>query len=483
MTFTFPELQRPQYPSSPEVLLSALAWSVVPRSPGTEGTGLIYERRKSSGSTRVAIQQTKPRGGDLEAFRSSLMQAGLSDLSGGLSLAAAAAIANSMSGVPPLKGVGSASSAVGLSGALLQDSVGGLAVANPPNFAHLLNTMYVLGGGTDRTAAECWFGAAKFHSGEGRLAAIDPAFAATTLAQFIELDGAWPPSHPEPAPRSIPGDVPDWWTRQILEPGIGTPFSWFRSSWDKLCSPDWYERLTPRRWASWAICILRQALGFSFLWEANFYVQLAKGVLDPQLEPDMAARYSIVPTRPLLPVQRGSIAQMDVQPSIKRLLSIGTACRKAMHSVCEPGADAQDLAGFIAKLREELTGTRRDPLRAALTGEGDTGGLPNLHETVRYSLLARSGVDEVDNYGLLKVVSRNYTHVAPGQEWIFVMSAMASIGPTHPLRLGDVLQSLKALGFQPRIDFLLAELERAGLCASAADGDEGIEINLGFGGS
>ena len=62
------------------------------------------------------------------------------------------------------------------------------------------------------------------------------------------------------------------------------------------------------------------------------------------------------------------------------------------------------------------------------------------------------------------------------------MAAMSSSSPGSELRLGDVQRQLDALGLKPRIDFLLSELERAGLCAGAADGDEGIEINLGIGG-
>jgi len=71
--------------------------------------------------------------------------------------------------------------------------------------------------------------------------------------------------------------------------------------------------------------------------------------------------------------------------------------------------------------------------------------------------------------------------VAPAPEWIVVMSAMSVARPSDTLRLGDVQRSLGEIGLKPRMDFLIGELERAGLCASASDGDEGIEINLGFG--
>ena len=62
------------------------------------------------------------------------------------------------------------------------------------------------------------------------------------------------------------------------------------------------------------------------------------------------------------------------------------------------------------------------------------------------------------------------------------MASMAASASDN-VRLGDVLSTLRDLGLQPRIDVLCAQLERAGLCASAADGDEGVEVRLGFGGA
>lgn len=169
---------------------------------------------------------------------------------------------------------------------------------------------------------------------------------------------------------------------------------------------------------------------------------------------------------------------MDVMPSIKKLLTQGLACRRAIIEATK-GLDAEpaDLASLVLALRD----VPPESIRSALVGASRPAGLPNLIETVRYALLARSSLDAPDHHALLKVVSRNYTHVAPAPEWIVVVSAMAARGPSDLVRLGDVQASLEALGFKPRLDFLLEALERAGLCASAPDGDEGIEINLGFG--
>lgn len=479
MVFMFPDLRRPQYPSSPEVLLSALAWSVVPRSPGNTGIGLIYQRTGGRGNRKVAIEQTRPVGQGLYDFRSSLQKhRWFVKESDDLPLEVAEAVAEAMLGAKPPKGVGYASSAVGLAGALLQDPIGGLGTQKPPNFASLLNTMYVLGGNDDgHTAAAKWFEVARYYAKTAHLEQIEDALAETVLKPFLG-GGVWPPEEPVAVSGSEPTVMPGWWQDEVLDAGIGTPFSWFRTSWDRLCSPAWYQTLPPRRWAGWAVCVLRNAIGFTFLWEANFFLELARGVADPSRDPQTVAQRALRPTRPLVPYQRGGVAQMDVMPSIKKLLTQGLACRKAILEAVE-GLDAEprNLAGLVPVLRSMPP----QSIKSALAGTSRPAGLSNLIETVRYALLARSSPDAPDHHALLKVVSRNYTHVAPAPEWIVVMSAMAARGPSDVVRLGDVQTCLEALGFKPRIDFLLEALERAGLCASASDGDEGIEINLGFG--
>ena len=484
MSFEFPDLQRPQYPSSPEVLLAALAWSVVPRADAHKNTGLIYQRKEASatrGKTRkVKIEQTMPRGASLEVFRSLLETRGMRASGGTLPVVAAEAVADALLGAQPRKGVGRSSSAIGIAGALLQDAIGGLATERPPNFAHLLNTMHVLGGSIGPTAAERWFDAASRHASHPRLSAIEAAFASSTLAPYLH-SADWPPAAPILAETAKPIAPPIWWQNEVIGLGVGTPFSWFKLSWDRLCSAGWQEVLPPRRWAGWAVCLLRTALGFGFLWEANFYFELARGVFEPTRSADTVAQWALRPTKPLVLFPKGGISQMDVMPSIKQLLGKGLACRKAiLEAAATLKSSPSTLADFVEALRTETSNESLQVLRTALGGAGERGGLSNLEETVRYSLVARESVDVPDHSSLLRVVSRNYTHVVPGPEWIVVMSAMAAEDPSAVVRLGDVRQSLSDLGFKPRIDFLLAELERAGLCLGAPDGDEGIEINLGF---
>jgi hypothetical protein len=484
MPHLLPELGRPQYPSSPEILLSALAWSVVPRAREHVNTGLIYTRKSSSTPKSVLIHQTMPRGGILTDFSNNLAVGGYrsQDPGGALPSFVAESVTNAMLGVQPAKGVGTPSAAMGVLGALLQDPVGGLGTQEPPNFAKLLNTMYALGGGKG-TAGEKWHSAAIRHSQSHQLRAIEAALAATALKPYL-LD-AWDASKPLVASAAIPANLPDWWDHNVLQKRLGTPFSWFATSWDRLCSEPWSEAIPPRRWASWAVCVLRHALGFGYLWEANFFLELARGIVDTSRDPSTVAHWALRPTKPLVPHNTGGISQMDVSPSMKQLLATGLACRRALVEACaeltaRPLPTVTSLDGLVNSLRRNITTARMNAINGALRGTIDGGSSKNLIETVRYALLSRGGAEAADHSSLLKVVSRNYTHVGPGPEWIVVMSALSTSAPSGTVRLGDVRRSLENLGFKPRIDFLLAELERAGLCASAPDGDEGIELNLGF---
>jgi hypothetical protein len=479
-----PSLDRPQYPSSPEILLSALAWSVVPRKKEHANTGLIYSRRDSAGTRRVRIEQTMPKADILEQFSTSLAEGGYRTpgATGKLPRYVAESIANALLGVQPTKGVGTPSAAMGLVGALLQDPVGGLGTENPPNFAKLLNTMYRLGGG-NRTAGEKWHAAARTHALTHQLHVIEKALASTTLRPYLE-DG-WDASTPVVYDAAMPADAPSWWEKDVLDTKTGTPFSWFTTSWDRLCSDSWTCALPPSRWARWAVCVLRHALGFGYLWESNFFLEVARGIADTSRDPSTVAAWALRPTKPLVPHHSGGVSQMDVMPSMKKLLTTGLACRRVLLEACNeimagPSPIPPSLVGLVEALRAKVTPGQLKALNSALGGKADDGSSKNLIETVRYALLARGSDQAPDHSSLLKVISRNYTHVSPGPEWIVVMSGLSGISPSGNMRLGDVRRSLEDLGFKPRIDFLLGELERAGLCASAPDGDDGIEINLGF---
>lgn len=481
MNALMPMLDRPQYVPSPEVLLSALAWSVVPRQQ--KSIGLIYERHGTRGARKVQIEQTMPSAAQMNVFAQSLNRAGYRTVGSrnGLPKIVAESVTAAIRGSMPQEGKGTPSAALGLCGALLQDPVGALSVEGPPNFAKLINTMYALGHGSPEfTAGIKWHTAARRQAQTKQLKPIETAFASTTLKPY--LPAGWD-GNADPDPRAKPTELPLWWQRDVLDAGVPTPFSWFQQSWDRLCSDYWVTTLPPRRWAAWAVCVLRHALGFGFLWEANFFREVARGLIDGSLSPEAAATWSLRPTRPLIAHNSGSTAQMDVKPAMWQLLASGLACREAVLQACKfVDRPATSLPDLMSSLKTRVDKPQRASLQAALRGEAPAmeRSLKNLREAVRYALLARGTASTPDHTSLLRVVSRNYTHVAAGPEWIVVMAALSAGPGAKVLRLGDVRVALDALGFRPRIDFLLGELERAGLCASAPDGDEGIEVKLGF---
>src|SRR5690554_3370631 len=124
MAFELIDLRRPQYPSSPEILLSALAWSMVERAEPTKSQGLIYVRHGTR-KRGVVVNETFPSGVALEQYRQGLIEAGLHDIDGELSMDDARACALALKGLTPEKGAGTGSSAVGIGVALMQDPVGG----------------------------------------------------------------------------------------------------------------------------------------------------------------------------------------------------------------------------------------------------------------------------------------------------------------------------------------------------------------------
>lgn len=492
MSAHFPRLNRPEYPSSAEILLSALAWSVVPRKKAANRNcpvGLIYRRDSVKKPSSVDIIETYPTSNqsDLsEKWQQALAQEGLRAADRLDSERLANAVAHSLLGTRPLKGVSWPSSGIGIAGALLQDATGALAKPGPPQFAQIINSAFALGEPTGRSADSAsglWLAASTVHANSAALKPIELALLATTLREHIATPTPWPPSAAVLSDADSATSVPKWWESLRPEEIAQTPFGWFNTSWRRLCGPEWPRQLTPRRWSSWAACVLRHCLAFTYLWEANFFRELARGILKSDDPADSIARRALLPVRPLIPWIQGSVSEMNVEPGIKQLLSSGNRCREKLCQLANDLPPARTLPELVSALREKAKAAPphfQTDLRASMSTSEDSG---LVGEAVRYSLLARPTPDgtDPDYYGLLRTIARKYTHVAPAPEWIVVMSAL-SVEPTQATpRLGDVISSLHKIGLRPRIGFLLTQLEHAGLCASAADGDEGIYINLGFG--
>lgn len=492
----FSDLYRPQYPPTPDVLQSALAWSFFAPAPANGARGFIYYRESATQPKRVQIVSTRPDIPESSAWISALRGQGLFYDGGPVEGEVAHAAANALVGIEPLKGTGNTAAPLGLAAALLQDPSGAMGVANPPNFAALINQIYLMGSpsstpgrASTQLASELWFQAVtKIAKGTDLLRALDAALFHSVIKANLDPKTTpdWPPGARTPNKTSVPDGPPKWWTGSDFDP-VDTPFGWFADSWKKLCSDEWILALPPRRWTDWASCLIRQALAFSFLWEAHFFRVLGRFVaIESSESPETAAARIRSAPMGLIPwATAGSIATLDIKPRVRDLLRTGLACRAAFWEWQASTVAPKDksLIGMLNYMRQRASKALRKQLVQALDGNQEAGGLRNLIETVEYSLLCRRDTGRsADFYGFTKTISRRFTHVAPSPEWIVVISSVAAPGPSVGCRLADVIVSLQRLGLQPRIDTLVRELERAGLCASAPDGDEGILVSPAFGG-
>lgn len=177
----FADLYRPQYPPTPDVLQSALAWSFFKPAPTEKPRGYIYSRQAASQPKRVQIVSTRPDLANNASWISALRGQRLFYDGGPRESEVAHAAADSLIGVEPLKGTGLTAAPLGPSAALLQDPSGAMGVANPPNFAALINQLFLLGSMSSRQperptklASEIWFDAiTKIATGGTLLRAVD----------------------------------------------------------------------------------------------------------------------------------------------------------------------------------------------------------------------------------------------------------------------------------------------------------------------
>ncbi len=277
-------LNRPEYPRTPEVLQSALAWSLDrERQPGEASDGLVYEKRVESSAKGLTIRQARPGSGEEASL---LGELGLEFLPT-RSAHAADGLWDGLRGV-----VSSAAKAypvvpltVGL--ALLQNAVGVHAKSGPPNFAEIIEQVYRAGNDVEvdrREAARLWYRAVNQHGADSVLPFLDKL-----AGRLLEIRiGRNPLSDVAETVRSQSAPalpLPPAWL------GQSTPMHWFYRSWRTLCSDEWRAVLPARRWTDWASCVLRTGIGLTFLWEARFLKEFGRCLLASSPREAAAARF------------------------------------------------------------------------------------------------------------------------------------------------------------------------------------------------
>jgi hypothetical protein len=367
--------------------------------------------------------------------------------------------------------------------ALLQNARGVMGVDNPPNFSFIFDSLYSLGGhDPEETASGLWQKAIKHISPVGTLANLDAAIQ-NGLKPYPDPNEESGNSSPETdrLPRA-----PAW----FHSAKASSPFHWFHDTWKKLTGEDWRNALPARRWCDWATCVLRTALGTCYLWEANFYRELAGGLIESSLEPETVQRKAISRSIPMLTWKhRGPISTRDVASHLKSTVHVGLNAMKFLkdelieqfEELAELDSNTSDgLIDWITRCRSVVDNRMKSRLERALR-EPYEGRHKNTLETIRYSLLCRAPLgSHADHYGLLAKRGSRFSIVEPSPEWPVVVASLACPSPGVPTRLGDVRRKLRQLGLAPSHSTLIYTLESAGMCQSSHDADDAIEVNPGF---
>jgi hypothetical protein len=214
------------------------------------------------------------------------------------------------------------------------------------------------------------------------------------------------------------------------------------------------------------------ALGFCYLWEAQWYERLARLAVGDELagvvnlDDLVRATGELVPWRP----RAESTSVRDVVSPLKGRIGRGVAVR----DVVRRSVKATDVDQALAELREAA---RLPDVRAQLSSALTTTTTKNVWEAVRYALAARSDHGaQADFYGILRNSGTRYAVVEPGTEWTALMAALAVEGPGKRCTVGDVRGLLASLGLRPDLSELIVLLEEAGLARGSADADQAVEV-------
>jgi len=482
-------LPRPEYPSAPENLISSLAWSVTKnRKPppvicGVKHGGLVYQRVNAAKPSKRLLLETAPRQGDAQWEAVETKLGDIFAIDPRDQSMATEILIEDLVGNVPAKAHSRAVIPFNAHTALMQDSRGMLVKDNPPNFALIVQRMFVLGGGSGEAAYYLANAFQQSRENEGWFETV------TELIPPTELKDAADELLRAGVPRSK-DEHPPLWLRDAQ-----TPFRWFSDAWTNLMANDWKGAMPARRWADWATCILRTTLGTGYMFEMNFYYQLVLLLHGDPLPPAESARRVLRRDDPFFPWDTfTSVSSRDVATKIRKTCERGTACRALLQEWVERAIDPcpkladyvndQGLENWIRDARTWFAeGDMREKIEARRNAisASDSQAAKNIYFTIAYSLLDRSGgAMNTDLYALLKKRGRRYTIVEPGQEWFVVVSSMQARRPGGRTRVADVIKALDMLGVRTGYNTIVKELERAGMARTSHDADDAIVVLAAF---
>lgn len=513
-------LLRPEYVPFPENLISSLAWRFAVGSfPGWEvhegkPVALIYKKSPlAKNAPRVHFVETRPDVASevLGDWVEALVASGFR-LGDGASYSAKS-ISDALLGVNIEMSSRQPATPLTPFIALLQNGQGVMGKPGPVNVGLILEQLFALGNpnlsttephalGVEDSVAASWYVA--LHTKlfvDDFMSLMDRSVEAMILKHPLNQNNART-DEIFPNVNNLAGllqpRIED--TDEISEIYLGpnTPFAWFCDTWRKLTSERWVNALPARRWIDWATTVLRVAFGFSYIWEANWYLAIASAITSAEENHEEKCLYSVHsegedPTIVNLdfiinsPRLKNGVAMhwkdaqsnltfRDVTPALRVTLSRGLRIRNILIDFQKQNPDMSIEETMYslrinAQSREELIEAQREKYREQTK---------TVWEAVKYTLTERDSSGNKDFYGFMKTIKRKYTVIDPGTEWLAVIASLAIDNPGGMGKLGTVLNELGRIGLRPSVSEMTRYLESAGLAHSAADADTAVSIESAF---
>ncbi|BDQ00949.1 hypothetical protein AKACHI_12850 [Aquiluna sp. KACHI24] len=476
----FPKLNRPEYPTSPEIFLTSIAWGLFDVEGVSADVRRKFRRQQRHSDQNASGEQ---RGGKVEyswerlvepssGFASNLRDAGfaLSRGSVGEQLLISSdfvkALLSGVTGTTSIKSDSIAVSPLSPSLALLQ-TVKGMKGTNA-NFALMFEQIWQLGlVDSEDSIGESWLRASeRMLDRNMHLKALDRALDSTKgFGPRVRKNSRSSQSEPWAIGQAYP------------ELMIQSPMGWFTRSWKNLTSEQWIDALPPRVWTDWASAVLRTAFGMTYLWEAAWYHTVAENILSRESQ---QFNFSSMRGALLLPWAPSDlpISLRGVKGYIDKKVRTGSEISSLLSTtVKEMGLADVSLEVGLEALRRNANFLKSLAAAKNLPTTRHTSTV----EAVTYSLNIRKEFGEgADHFGLLSLKGGRFRVPDPGTEWLAAVVSLSSRAPRESINMGNLLFELNSMGLNPPTSELVSELERAGLARGSADADIGLNIDTAF---
>lgn len=468
----FPPLRRPEYPASPEIFITSLAWNRFEFEGLDNDFRLKYMRQQkttnktSKGSKKVEFSHDRL-SDSTSPLKRSLASNGFSDgFRGGNESVTRDLIEAVLDGISSTSSLHSdyiAASPMTPALAMLQNVRG--MKGTEANFSGIMQDIASMGG-FEGDLSESWIHATEqIMNANPHLRAIDLSIQESIgFGQRID--------------RSPTTAFREWAVlNEYPEYARLTPFNWFARNWSNLTNEEWANALPPRLWTDWANAVMRTAFGMAYLWEAAWYHNVARTVLDPSYDFNNFQRLMNSELIPWLSSEV-SVSLRAVKSQLEQRVRTGSEIGRVLRKFAE---ETQSMDLELDEFLSTARGNHNFLSDLQNASHKPTSSHKSTSEAIFYSLNTRREVGEgADYYGLLRYQSRRYLVPNPGTEWLAAISSLVSSSPRGKINLGQLLEELSALGVSPPVKELVSLLEQAGLARGSADSDSGMEIETAF---